>query len=394
MLDWLTGSIPPARRAVLRHLRDLDGKYLDQALVLWFPGPGSATGEDCAELHCHGGRAVVATIRFALAGCPGLREALPGEFTRRAFANGKIDLAQAEALADLLAAETRLQLQVAQQGLGGALSKQVEQWRLQVLQLSAAVEAELDLADEGDVAPLDHEFQMARAALRAELDTHVAAPRSERLRDGIRVVLAGPPNCGKSSLFNALVEEDAVIVSATAGTTRDFIERPVALSGIPFMLVDTAGLRDDFENEIEALGIESAQIQLARADLVLWLGEEGRGPVGALEVQSKADDPASPAKLRPDFRVSSRTGKGIATLRAGLIARAQSLLPHPGDIALNERQAALLVDAAAGLAVESDDVLLVAEGLRQARSAFDSLVGRSGVEDMLDTLFLRFCVGK
>lgn len=390
----LKARVPLPRKAALRALRGADGEVLDQALVLWLPGPDNATGEDCVELHCHGGRAVVAALRSALAAMPGLREAEPGEFTRRAFANGRIDLAQAEALGDLLAAETELQGRVAQDGVGGALSSMVEEWRAEVLALSAMVEAALDFSDEDDVAGLSPALMARREALRQQIVAKVAQPRAERLRDGVRVVIAGPPNAGKSSLFNALVREGAAIVSAIAGTTRDVIERPVAFGGIPFVLVDTAGLREEGAEEIEAIGIARAQDQLARGDIVLWLGTESEGPTGAVEIQPRSDAPDAPVKRRPDHVVSSVTGTGLRELEADLQVRARRLLPKPGAAALNERQARLLGEAADALAIESDDSLVLAESLRVARVSFDKLLGRSGVEDMLDTLFARFCIGK
>lgn len=393
-LEILGGSVPPPRHAAVRTLRARDGGVLDQALVLWLPGPANATGEDCAELHCHGARAVVAAVKAALIELPGLREAVPGEFTRRAFANGRIDLAQAEALGDLLAAETELQRRVAQSGVAGALSAIVEGWRDRVLALSAMVEASLDFSDEDDVGRLPHWFIAERDALRREIGECLARPRADRLREGVRVVIGGPPNCGKSSLFNALIRDGAAIVSPLAGTTRDIIERPVALGGVPFVLVDTAGLREHDADEIEAIGISRARDQLAAADIVLWLGAEGGGPDGVIEIQARIDDPRAPLKANPEYVVSSVTLAGLADLEAGLAARASALLPRAGASAVNERQAKLLGEAADALIESSDDHLVLAESLRIARACFDRLLGQSGVEDMLDSLFGRFCIGK
>lgn len=391
----LAGPLPPPRRAGLRKLTGAGGELLDEALVLVFPGPASATGEDCAELHCHGGRAVVAAVCDELAAMPGLRAAEPGEFTRRAFANGRLDLSQAEALGDLLAAETELQRRVARAGAGGALSAMVEAWRCEVLTLSAMVEAALDFADEEDALTLPGDFPARREALGREIAAALARPPAERLREGVRVVLAGPPNSGKSSLFNALIGDGVAIVSPIEGTTRDVLERPVAFDGVPFLLVDTAGLREWGAGEIEAIGIDRAREQLARADIVLWLGPEGGGPRGAVEVQARSDDPAAVRKERPDHRVSSLTGEGLAALEKDLVARARDLLPKPGMAAINARQAALLREAGTALAgAPGDDFLLHAEALRLARSAFDRLLGRAGVEEMLDALFGRFCIGK
>jgi tRNA modification GTPase len=265
-LAALTGRVPQPRRASLAKLRDNAGALLDEALVLWFPGPDTATGEDLAELHCHGGRAVIAAVEGALAALPGLRRAEPGEFTRRAFANGRIDLAEAEGLADLLSAETELARAAALTNAGGALSRQVEAWREQVLVLSAEVEGVLDFSDEEDSADLPECFTWNITALADEIATWLARPRSERLGEGFRVVLAGPPNAGKSTLFNALIESEAAITSPIAGTTRDVIERAVAIAGVPFTFVDTAGLREGgLVDEIEAIGIDRARGALERA---------------------------------------------------------------------------------------------------------------------------------
>ena len=394
-LEALAGPLPPARRAALRTLRDATGAVLDEALVLVFPGPASATGEDCGEVHCHGGRAVVSAVCAALGALPGLRAAEPGEFTRRAFANGRLDLAQAEALGDLLAAETELQRCAAQAGVGGVLSEQVERWRLEVLSLSAMVEAALDFSDEGDVDALPGAFDERCAGLGAELEEFLGRPRAERLREGIRVVLAGPPNSGKSSLFNALIGDGAAIVSPQAGTTRDVLERSVAFAGVPFVLIDTAGLRSEGAGEIEDQGIARAHQQITHSDIVLWLGPKGEGPPGSIEVQSRSDDPEAPRKQHPDHIVSSVAGTGLAGLEADLVTRARLLLPKPGVAAINARQAGLLTDAARALHDgNGSDLLLCAEALRIARIAFDHLLGRAGVEDMLDALFARFCIGK
>jgi tRNA modification GTPase len=393
----LAGRVPEPRRASLANLRDGEGALLDQALVLWFPGPNTATGEDLAEFHCHGGRAVIAAIEGALAALPGLRRAEPGEFTRRAFANGRIDLAEAEGLGDLLAAETELQRAAALATAGGALSRQVERWREQVLALSAEVEGVLDFSDEEDAASLPECFTWNIATLAEELAEWLARPRSERLGEGIRVVLAGPPNAGKSTLFNALVESEAAITSPIAGTTRDVIERSVAIGGVPFTFADTAGLRDEAATDpVEAIGIDRARDALARADVILWLGSEGDGPAGAWEIAAQSDRESFVSKSSARFTISAATGEGVAALKQGLVAAAQDLLPRPGEAALNARQHARLSEVANALAAIRDlsDPLLIAEELRRARLGFDRLVGRATTEDMLDTLFGRFCIGK
>ena len=392
----LAGRQPPPRRARLARLRDATGALLDEALVLWFPGPATATGEDLAELHCHGGRAVIAAIEGALAAIPGLRRAEPGEFTRRAFAHGRIDLAQAEGLADLLSSETELQRQSALALAGGGFSQTVRQWRDRLLHASALVEAVLDFGDEDDVATLPADFTADLETFAAELREWLTRPRAEALKQGFRVVIAGPPNAGKSTLFNALVESEAAITAPIPGTTRDVLTRPVALAGIPFLFADTAGLRDRTGDSIEAIGIERAHSELTRADLVLWLGPEGAGPHGAWEIEAQADNPAHPPKRAPRHRLSAHTGEGLAALRVDLIAAARTALPRPGDAALSHRQHALLANAEHALAAAAHrrDPLLIAESLRLARLAFDSLLGQTATEDMLDTLFGRFCIGK
>ncbi len=395
-LTALTGSLPPARQASLRTIRDAGGAVLDSALVLWFPGPGSATGEDCAELHCHGGRAVIRAIEMALAAIPGLERAAPGAFTRRAFANGRIDLAEAEGLADLLSAETELQRRAAQAQAGGALSRAVGAWRDAVLRLSAMVEASLDFSDEDDAATLGANFAQEAGALARSLQEGLDRPAAERLRDGLRVVLAGPPNSGKSTLFNALVESEAAIVSPIAGTTRDAIERPIAIDGVPFVLVDTAGVRGEAGDTIEAIGIARAGEEMDRADIVLWLGPEGDGPAGAWEIEGRCDAPDHTAKVAPRFRVSAVHGTGLTDLSGALAETGRGMLPKPGESAINRRQRSLVEDAMAAIleAAATHDPLIAGECLRTARHAFDQLLGNTATDDMLDALFGRFCIGK
>jgi tRNA modification GTPase len=395
-LQQIAGLLPPPRRATLAGLRVAPGADpLDTALVLRFPGPHSATGEDVAELHLHGGRAVVAAVLAALAGFEGLRPAEPGEFTRRAFENGRIDLAEAEGLADLLEAETESQRRAALALAGGSVSRLVEGWRARLLALSARIEAAIDFSDEGEVGEgLPQGWAADIAGLTVEIGEVLARPPLERLREGVRVVIAGPPNTGKSSLLNWLAGRRAAITSAVAGTTRDLVEAPTAIGGAPFLLIDTAGLRDS-DDEVERIGVDRAREGLAAADLILWLGDPAHcpDPARAILVQSKIDllapDP------RAEVRVSAETGEGMDDLVGRLIERARSLLPREGEVSVNARHRAAAKAALEWLdEADGPDLLIVAEALRQARTALDRVTGRAGVEDMLDALFGRFCIGK
>ncbi|MEE4451964.1 tRNA uridine-5-carboxymethylaminomethyl(34) synthesis GTPase MnmE [Novosphingobium resinovorum] len=392
----LSGDLPSPRRASYRTLSVSRETPLDQALVLWFPGNRTATGEDLAELHLHGGRAVVNAVEAALAQMPGLRRAVPGEFTRRAFANGRIDLAEAEGLADLLSAETELQRRSAIAMAGGVLSRQVEQWRDGLLGISAAVEAVLDFGDEDDVSDLPPDFTSRIAGLAEAVSGWLSRPRAETLREGFRIVLAGPPNAGKSTLFNALVEAEAAITAPLAGTTRDVLTRAVAIEGVPFLFADTAGLRGETDDVIEAIGIDRARTAVGEADLVLWLGDPDDAPEDAWQIAAQIDRSGRAAIPDARHRVSAVTGEGLDALRRDLVEHGRKAMPRPGDAALNARQHALLGDARSALiaAGKESDPLLVAECLRRARVAFDALIGRATTEDMLDALFGRFCIGK
>ena len=396
----LAGRVPKFRHASLATLRDpADSSFLDKALLLTFDGPDTATGENLAELHLHGGRAVVRAVEAALSAMPGIRRAEPGEFTRRAFANGRLDLNEAEGLADLLTAETEWQRRAASAMISGAFSKAVEGWRNDLLTLSALTEAELDFSDEDDVK-LHNNSNIANGCLQLSdvIASMLATPAAEKLRDGLHVVLGGPPNCGKSTLLNALVAREAAIVSDIAGTTRDLIEVPVAIDGIPFVFIDSAGVRDETNDSIEAIGINRARAAFDIADMVLWLGVEGAGPAhpDLLEIEAKADDAGHDRKSGAAYRLSARTGEGMSALMAAITMRAMTMLPPPDQFAINLRQRALLADAASALrdAARSEDWLITAEQLRQARLALDALTGRAHTEDMLDALFGRFCVGK
>ena len=302
VLARLSGDLPPPRRASYRRLRDESGAPLDDALVLWFPGQKTATGEDLAEFHLHGGRAVVAAMLAELARQPGCRPAKAGEFTRRAFENGRIDLAEAEGLADLLAAETEAQRQSALVLAEGGLGQLVSTWERTLLAESARLEALLDFSDEGDVGETAPDLS-GLVDLRNALKNLEQAPPAERLRDGVRVVLAGPPNSGKSSLFNYLVGREAAIVTPIAGTTRDRIEAPIALDGLPLLLIDTAGLRDETADEVEAIGIARSGAAMAEADILLWLGPAEAAPLNAMVIAARADATASGAISMPSVRI-------------------------------------------------------------------------------------------
>ncbi|RJF93718.1 tRNA uridine-5-carboxymethylaminomethyl(34) synthesis GTPase MnmE [Sphingomonas cavernae] len=399
-LKALAGRVPKSRRATLQRLTDpASGDVLDHALTLWFDGPATATGEDLAELHLHGGRAVVARVLRTLAALPGLKPAEPGAFTRRAFENGRIDLAEAEGLADLLFAETELQRLSAIAMAEGGLSTQVVMWQDKLLGLSARTEALLDFSDEDDVdedAGAATALSAEIAAMAAEVRAFLARPSGERLRDGIRVALAGPPNVGKSTLLNALAGREAAIVSPRAGTTRDVIEVPLALAGRPYVFVDTAGLHAGSGDEIEAIGMERARRVIAKSDIILWLDEQSASPAPERTITVHARADVAGREVAPssaDLAVSAATGEGMDRLVGMLTARADALLPRPGELALNTRQRDLLADCVESL-VGDADLLITAENLRRARGALDRLTGRAGTEDMLDALFGRFCIGK
>ncbi len=379
----LAGRLPPPRHASLADLTDTTGAPLDRALILWFPGPNTATGEDLAEFHLHGGRAVVAAVEAALTALPGLRRAEAGEFTRRAFLNGRIDLAEAEGLADLLAAETESQRVQALGLASGHVSRAVAAWQERLLALMAAAEAELNFADEDDVDV--YEGAAARlvagmAALAAELGEWLARPAAEVIAEGLSVVIAGPPNAGKSTLINALAQRELAIVSPVAGTTRDIIETPLALDGIAMRFSDTAGLRGEGADVVEAIGIDRARAAVEAADIVLCAAAEADA-------------------ARCDLILSAATGEGMEALHGMIVDMARTLLPREGEAALRQRQRAALAEAQQWLGIdpgsrEAGDLILIAERLRLAAGVLDRITGRAGVEDMLDALFGRFCIGK
>lgn len=397
------GPQPRPRRATLVRLRAPDGTPIDDALVLWFPAPASFTGEDVAELHVTGGVAVVAAVLAALGTLEGLRPALAGEFARRAFDNGKLDLTQAEGLADLVAAETEAQRRQALRQASGGLKALAEAWHERLLAALAEIEASLDFGeDEEDVSALLVADQApVLAALADEIDAHLARYRfAERLRRGLTIVVVGVPNVGKSSLINALARRDVAIVSPEAGTTRDLIEVHLDLGGVPATLIDTAGLRET-DNRVEAEGVRRARARAGEADLVLHLVEADSpdaGEIGnAIVVETKADLAAPALASRGRIRVSVVSGEGLAALEAELIRLAAELVGQGEDaLVSHERQRAALAACSEELvqAAAQSDVALRAESVRRAMRALGQLTGRVGVEDILDVVFGRFCIGK
>ncbi len=411
-LDRLTGAPrPAARQAALRLLHDpRGGEALDQALVLWFPAPASATGEDLAELHLHGGPSVISGVLDALADEPALRMAEPGEFARRAFANGKLDLVQVEGLADLVAAETTAQRRQALAQAEGALSRRLADWRERLIEASALIEAHLDFADEdvpddllrraGDVA------DGVAAEIRQALEH---AGRGERIRDGFTCALVGAPNVGKSSLLNALAGREAAIVTERPGTTRDLIEVALDLEGLPLTMTDTAGVQEGSKDEIEREGMRRALRRAEESDLWIHLidlsaDEVALEPLNALPrercllVGNKADLPRA-AQHNVAATVSAKTGQGLDQLVRLLWERllaATDLSPGEAPLVTRARQRAALAEAEAALARERPDTLpeLLAEDLRLALRAFGRVAGAVDVEDVLDLVFREFCIGK
>ncbi len=401
LLDTLAGGRPVPRRAAVRRLRDGSRETLDRAVVLWFPGPASYSGEDCAELHLHAGPAVIEGVSAALVEL-GARPALPGEFTRRAFLNGKMDLIEAEAIADLVAAETASQRRQALRQLEGALGDLYRGWSERLQQLLAWQEALIDFSDEDLPPEVESRVLNDLFALRDEVARHLADDaRGERTREGLVFAICGPPNVGKSSLFNVLAGRDAAIVSPNPGTTRDVIEARLDLDGVAVTLVDTAGLRTTGD-AIESEGVRRARQQIERADLVLAVGTAAEPPSEAdladrraLRVANKADLEPFGAPSIP--QVSARTGHGIAALRERLAEEARTLTQTGGPPPLTRaRHRAALRQVAASLntAYEAEWPELRAEDLRIALRTLGEVTGAVGVEDILDTIFGQFCIGK
>jgi tRNA modification GTPase len=401
-LKALAGELPPPRAAMLRRLQR-EGVEIDQALLLWFPGPGSFTGEDVAELHIHGGVAVREAL-FAALSALGLRPAEPGEFSRRAVENGKLDLTRAEAIADLVDAETEEQRRQALRQYDGALAELYEGWRSALIMALGRAEAAIDFADDGVG---EAEFEAARRAaihlsqqIRAHLDD---SGRGEALREGVRLAIIGPPNAGKSSLLNALARRDVAIVSETAGTTRDVIEVRLNLGGVLVLASDTAGLRESGD-AIEAEGMRRALARAKDAHLALLLldASAAEPPVGLppdlaadLTVWNKAD-------LAPHdgISLSLKTGEGLDLLQQLLQQKVQQKFlgqdPMTAPALTRARHRTALSEALAALdhARDAAEPELLAEDLRLAMRALGRITGRVDVEEILDFVFRDFCIGK
>ena len=413
-LETLIGRVPAARRASLARVRDpATGDLIDEGLALWFPGPNSETGEDIVELQVHGGRAVIAALLAALGRFDGFRHAEAGEFTRRAFENGRMDLTAVEGLADLVAAETEAQRRQALLQLKGLLGERAETWRQRLIEALALVEAGIDFSDEDDV-PSDLTAR-ALELIRPLADeiSKAMAGQGERLREGLRVAIAGPPNAGKSTLFNRLARREAAIVSPFPGTTRDVLEIHLDLGGYPVTVLDTAGIRDTTD-PIEREGVRRAGEQTAGADLVLWVIEPTSEDVGEASVQAgwllvnKMDlaDPTESRKIESRFKksngvhfISGRTGKGVEQLVTSISDFAERFFTQEAALVTRERQRAHLRETVLALhgarqAAQDGREEIMAEQLRLATRALGRLLGRVDVEDVLDVIFRDFCIGK
>jgi tRNA modification GTPase len=408
-LRVLCGPLPAPRHASVRKLKHPgSGELLDRGLVLWLPAPASFTGEDMAELHIHSGRAVIGGVIGALQSLPSMRLAEPGEFARRAFENGKLDLTEVEGLADLIAAETEAQARQALSQAEGSARALYESWRDELVKAQALAEAGLDFADEADVAA-DAAVQADAivAKLLASISRHLQDRRGERLRDGYRIVIAGAPNAGKSSLLNALARRDVAIVSEEAGTTRDIIEVHLDLGGLPVIVTDTAGLREA-EGAVEAEGIKRALARAGEADLVLWVVDATApqwdapdtriaAKTGKVSVLNKVDLVKSP-QIADGLAVSAKTGEGVAALVELLADRVRDSLAvgEPAIVTRARHRAEL---EAACLALERfrgerGGPELKAEELRLAARHLGRLTGRIDVEEVLGAIFAEFCIGK
>jgi len=411
-VEALARRCPEPRRATLVRLRSPGSELvLDEALVLWFPGPRSETGEDMAELQLHGGRAVVAAVLRALGQIPHCRPAEPGEFTRRAFENGRLDLTAVEGLADLIGAETEAQREQAFRQLKGALGQRAVTWRQRLVEAIALVEAGIDFSDEGDVPDtlLVPALDLAKELLGEMTAALADGRRGERLRDGLVMAIAGPPNAGKSSLLNRIARREAAIVSPYAGTTRDVIEVHLDLDGYPVTLLDTAGIRET-SDPVEWEGVRRARERAQAADLVLWVvdaaqDEGSAGATTAWIIRNKIDLAEGEArKDAPEtgrsFRISALTGAGVDELLDALAEHAAGVFTGTeATLVTRERHRRALEEASAALAralaegpTGREDI--VAEELRLAARDLGRLIGTVDVEDVLDVIFRDFCIGK
>jgi tRNA modification GTPase len=404
VLTALAGKTPSPRLATRVLLHGVEGQPIDDSVVLWFPGPASATGEDVAEFHIHGGRAVLASLFAAFASFEDVRAAEPGEFTRRAFENGKLDLTEAEGLDDLIHADTERQRRQALRQLKGLLGDRARDWRARIIEASALIEAGIDFSDEGDVsAELIAPARAKIADLSEEIEEVLAAQgKAERLRDGLVVAIAGPPNVGKSTLINQLARREVAIVSPYAGTTRDVIEIQLDLDGYPVTVIDTAGIRETAD-PVEQEGVRRAQARAAEADLVLWL-VDAPGPAPRHQaatpvwtVRNKID--LDPEKSDADFAISAGRGDGIPALISALVVFAQDFFgSEEGGLIIRDRQRKLLQQTATSLqrsiSMLAQSEELAAEDLRAAAYALGRLLGRVDVEDILGVIFQQFCIGK
>jgi tRNA modification GTPase len=407
--EAMTGRPLEPRRMTFRAIRDPStGDLLDHALVVVFPGPRTETGEDSAEFHLHGGRAVIDAVLSVLGRQPGLRLAGPGEFTRRAFEAGRVDLTAVEGLGDLVAAETDKQRVLALRNAGGAFHRRAEAWRETLLDIRANVEAGFDFSDEDDVpSDVAAGVRPRIAALADEVERVLSdGHRGEMIRDGFQVAILGPPNAGKSSLLNALAGREAAIVTPIPGTTRDIVEVRLDLGGMPVVLSDTAGIRAS-DDPVEREGIRRATERGRSADLTLWLDETGDGPpadwtgTGDLVVIRSKSDALPPGGLALDgrgfpFAISTRTGAGLAELETALAAVAAGTPASEPPLVTRERQRLCLMDMLGELRIAGNEPVpeLSAEALRRAGDHLGRLTGRLDVEDVLGSIFSRFCVGK
>lgn len=409
VLQRLAGGTPKPRELRRRTITNRSGEVIDRAMVVYFPGPGSYTGEDCAEIHLHGGKAIVAALFRELAAIDGLRQAEGGEFTRRAFLNGKHDLTSAEALVDLIEAETEAQRRLAMENADGRQFELYERWRLELLRIRAMIEAELDFSDEDDVSATGDKNGAWEdvSSLAMELREHLKGARAAQIvRDGFRVVISGPPNAGKSSLVNALSRRDVAIVTPIAGTTRDLIETPVDFGGYKVILVDTAGLRES-EDPVERIGVMRAKEAAERADLILLLAPPEEPAMVPSDSQGRSIVVATKADLRTNsdptaegsHLVSTLTGEGLDRLIQEIVARASDAAGSRRDVLPARLRHVALIEAALGDLQSAVDMLdpsgeLRAEELRLAERSLGRIVGSTDVEDVLGEIFSRFCIGK